>query len=70
MHYSPEAIERRSLKIARIHYNQIKQHYLSRRHTVQQWQAVCENPQQFNRAWRAMLQLPINDKPPPEDYRA
>lgn len=50
-------------------YQRIKQFYLSRGRTEEQWQAVSANLQQFNRVWRAMLRQPPDDKPPPKEYR-
>lgn len=48
----------------------VKQHYLNKGRTEQQWQAVSNDPQKFNRVWRSLLRLPLNDQPPPESYRA
>lgn len=56
-------------RAAQIH-QQIKQYYLSNGRTEQQWQAVSADPQKFNKVWRSMLRLPVNDKPPPKEYRA
>ncbi|WAR43624.1 hypothetical protein [Methylomonas rapida] len=50
-------------------YQRIKQFYLSRGRTEEQWQAIAANPQKFNRVWRAMLHLPADDKPPPKECR-
>jgi hypothetical protein len=51
-------------------YNRIKRFYMSKGKTEQQWQAVSQNPQKFNRVWRALCRLPPGDMPPPEVYRA
>lgn len=48
-------------------YQAIKDYY--HRRNGKNWQAVTENPQLFNRAWRMMLGLPDSDKPPPADQR-
>ena len=50
-------------------YQRIKAYYLSRGRTEQQWQAISQHPQKFNRVWRAMLRLPKGDMPPPKEYR-
>jgi hypothetical protein len=50
-------------------YQAIKSYYLSKSRTNEQWQAVTKNPHLFNRVWRSMLKLPINDMPPPKEYR-
>jgi len=50
-------------------YQKIKQHYLSRGHSHDEWQHVVQNPSLFNAAWRAMLAIPVNAKPPPDYLR-
>ncbi|WP_459990213.1 hypothetical protein [Methylosoma difficile] len=46
----------------------IKQFYL-RNHTQEQWQVVANAPHLFNRVWRQMLKIPVNDMPPPAASR-
>lgn len=50
-------------------YQRIKAFYLSKGRTEQQWHAVSQNPQKFNRVWRAFLRLPAGDGPPPKEKR-
>lgn len=57
------------LKRARMHYHTIKGYYLKGGKTLQEWHAVCEDPRKFNRVWRAMLQIPPGDMPPPAAFR-
>jgi len=61
--------QRVQLLRARKRYQAIKNFYLSRGRTEQQWQAVSADHHKFNQVWRKMLRLPAGDLPPPEAYR-
>jgi len=46
----------------------IKDHYLSKGKTEQQWAVVNQNPALFNRVWRNMLRLPDDTAPPTVEH--
>jgi O6-methylguanine-DNA--protein-cysteine methyltransferase len=57
------------LQRTKMHYLAIKDYFLKSGKTEQQWQTVCQDPRKFNRVWRAMLQIPPGDMPPPAAFR-
>jgi len=45
----------------------VKSYYLNQGHSAEQFQAL--SPQQFNRVWRQLLGLSLDDAPPPRSMR-
>jgi hypothetical protein len=55
-------------KAARRHA-QIRDYFLRRIGTEDQWRAVSADHRRFNQVWRRMLRLAPDDSPPPAEYR-
>lgn len=47
----------------------IKAYYIGQGHTPEQWQAVSSDLKKFNQVWRQFLRLPLDDAPPPVQWR-
>ncbi|MDP1771756.1 MAG: hypothetical protein Q8L15_05675 [Methylobacter sp.] len=55
-------------QISNIHHA-IKSYYLGQGHSLEQWQAVSSDLKKFNQVWRQSLRLPLDDAPPPLQWR-
>jgi hypothetical protein len=47
----------------------IRNYYLKYIGDEAKWQAITQDPRQFNEVWRKMLRLPAGDMPPPPEFR-
>lgn len=50
-------------------YHAIKAYFLGQGHTEQHWQDVTSDLKRFNQVWRQSLRLPLDDVPPPAQWR-
>ena len=64
MTYSNDVAER-----AKWMYERIREAFISRGGTPEQWERVRNDPRKFNLAWNRLLGLPDSTFPPPENMR-
>ena len=64
MTYSNDVAER-----AKRMHERIREAFLDRGGTPEQWERVRDDPRKFNLAWNRLLGLPDSTLPPPENMR-